>query len=96
MAKKKSAFTVKEMDLKQAQRAFNRKRGRGSKYDEIINTAENLAKEFGISREEQDAFALQSHQRTVAAQNAGFFEEEVVPVQAHAVQRDGHDGHSEV
>lgn len=39
---KKSTFTVKEMDLKQAQRAFNRKRGRGSKYDEVIDKAEKL------------------------------------------------------
>jgi acetyl-CoA C-acetyltransferase/acetyl-CoA acyltransferase len=43
-------------------------------------TAENLAREFGISREEQDAFALESHQRAVRAQREGLFAEEIVPV----------------
>lgn len=43
-------------------------------------TAEVLAKEFGITREEQDRFALTSHQRAVAAWERGFFRDEVVPV----------------
>jgi acetyl-CoA acyltransferase len=43
-------------------------------------TAEVLAREFGISREAQDAFALRSHQRAVAAQQAGRLAEEIVPV----------------
>jgi acetyl-CoA C-acetyltransferase/acetyl-CoA acyltransferase len=43
-------------------------------------TAEVLAKEFGITREEQDRFALASHQRAVAAWKRGFFADEVVPV----------------
>ena len=43
-------------------------------------TAEVLAKEFGIGRAEQDAFALASHQKAVAAWKRGFFAEEVVPV----------------
>ncbi len=43
-------------------------------------TAENLAREFGISREEQDEFALESHRRTVRAAEAGFFDGEIVPV----------------
>jgi len=42
--------------------------------------AENHAREAGISREMQDAFALRSHQRAVAAIDAGRFDEEVVPV----------------
>jgi acetyl-CoA acetyltransferase family protein len=45
-------------------------------------TAEVLAKEFGISRVEQDQFALTSHQRAVAAWKRGFFNDEVVPVPA--------------
>ncbi len=45
-------------------------------------TAEVLAKEFGIGREEQDRFALASHQKAVAAWKRGFFSEEVVPVPA--------------
>ncbi len=43
-------------------------------------TAEVLAREFGISREAQDDFALQSHRRAVAAQEAGRLGEEIVPV----------------
>lgn len=43
-------------------------------------TAENVAEEYGISREEQDAFALQSHERAAAAVEEGRFEEEIIPV----------------
>ena len=45
-------------------------------------TAEVLVQEFGISRTEQDAFALKSHEKAVAATNAGFFDDEIVPVYA--------------
>ena len=45
-------------------------------------TAENLAREFGISREAQDAFALESHQRAVRAQEAGFYTGEISAVPA--------------
>ena len=43
-------------------------------------TAENLVERYGISREEQDAYALESHRRAIAAQQAGIFDEEIVPV----------------
>jgi 3-oxoadipyl-CoA thiolase len=43
-------------------------------------TGENVAEKFGISRDEQDRFALQSHQRAVAAQTEGRFAEQIVPV----------------
>ncbi len=43
-------------------------------------TAENVAEKYGVSREDQDAFALQSHTRAAAAQDAGKFDEEIVPV----------------
>jgi len=43
-------------------------------------TAENVAEKYRITREEQDAFALQSHQRAVAATQAGRFKDEIVPV----------------
>src|SRR6187401_2513836 len=42
--------------------------------------AENHAREAGISRETQDAFALRSHQRALAAIDAGRFDEEIVPL----------------
>jgi acetyl-CoA C-acetyltransferase len=44
-------------------------------------TAENLAVKFGISREEQDAFALQSQERALAAIEGGRFSEEIMPVE---------------
>lgn len=43
-------------------------------------TAEQLAREFHVCREEQDAFALLSHQRAVEAQKNGIFAEEIVPI----------------
>ncbi len=44
-------------------------------------TAENVAKQFNISREMQDAFALASQQKAISAQDAGKFADEIVPVQ---------------
>ena len=44
------------------------------------NTAENVASQFGISREMQDAFAASSQQKAEAAQQAGRFDDEIVPV----------------
>lgn len=46
----------------------------------MIETAENLRAEFSISRADQDALAVQSHRRAVAAQNSGVFAEEIVGV----------------
>lgn len=43
-------------------------------------TAENVAKQFGISREEQDAFSALSQQKAEAAQKAGAFKDEIIPV----------------
>jgi acetyl-CoA acyltransferase len=47
--------------------------------------AENHVRDYGISRDEQDAFALRSHQRALAAIEAGRFVEEIVPVRARLV-----------
>jgi len=46
----------------------------------MLETAENLRREYGIGRDEQDQLALVSHQRAVAAQRSGVFAEEIVPV----------------
>ena len=46
----------------------------------MIETAENLRREYHIGRAEQDELALRSHQRAVAAQDAGIFDDEIVPV----------------
>ncbi|PYS40029.1 MAG: acetyl-CoA C-acyltransferase [Acidobacteria bacterium] len=48
-------------------------------------TAENLAREFRISREEQDAFALESHRRALHAIDSGRFKDEIVPLPAREV-----------
>jgi acetyl-CoA acyltransferase len=42
---------------------------------------ENVARKYSVSREEQDAFALRSHQRAAAAQDEGKFDDEIVPLQ---------------
>jgi acetyl-CoA C-acetyltransferase len=46
----------------------------------MIETAETVAERYGISREAQDEYSLQSQQRTAAAQEAGRFEDEIVPL----------------
>ncbi len=48
--------------------------------DAMPQTADNVADDYQVSRADQDAFALRSQQRTAAAQAAGFFAEEIVPV----------------
>lgn len=47
----------------------------------MIETAENLRRDYGVPREEQDALAAESHRRAVAAQDSGKFAEEIVPVE---------------
>jgi acetyl-CoA acyltransferase len=54
--------------------------------------AENHARESGISREEQDAFALRSHQRALAAIEAGRFSEEIVPFTTDVLEPANGDG----
>src|SRR5690349_18832627 len=49
--------------------------------DSMPETAENVAEEFHISREDQDRFALRSQQRTAAAQAQGFFSREIAPAE---------------
>lgn len=49
--------------------------------DQMPETAENVAADLGISRDDQDAFALRSQQRCAAAQAAGFFDAEIQPVE---------------
>lgn len=51
-------------------------------YMPMLETAENVAKKYGVSREAQDEYALSSQQRTAAAQEAGKFDNEIVPITA--------------
>lgn len=65
--------------------------------DSMPETAENVAEKYQISREDQDAFALRSQQKTAAAQQNGFFNDEILPVEitdrkknVNVVNRDEH------
>jgi acetyl-CoA C-acetyltransferase len=51
-------------------------------YMPMIDTAEVVAKRYGISREAQDEYGLQSQQRTAAGQEAGKFDDEIIPITA--------------
>jgi 3-oxoadipyl-CoA thiolase len=54
----------------------------GVSTESMGETGENVAERFGVSREDQDAFALRSHQRAVAATEAGWLAEEIVAIEA--------------
>jgi acetyl-CoA acyltransferase len=55
-------------------------------------TAEQVAQQFGISREEQDLFSYNSHQKALAAQAAGRFDEEIVPIKVQETFFDENSG----
>ncbi|AFN78415.1 3-oxoadipyl-CoA thiolase [Stutzerimonas nitrititolerans] len=82
MGKADSAFgrTQKIEDTTIGWRFINPKMKELYGVDAMPQTADNVADDYKVSREDQDAFALRSQQRTAAAQAAGFFAEEIVPV----------------
>ena len=57
-------------------------------YMPMINTAEVVGKRYTVSRERQDEYALRSQQRTAAAQEAGRFDDEIIPVTARMAVKD--------
>ena len=57
-------------------------------YMPMLQTAETVARRYGISRDAQDEYALQSQQRTAAAQQAGLFDDEIVEVTTSMKQVD--------
>lgn len=61
-------------------------------YISMIETAELVAKRYGISRQAQDEYALQSQQRTSAAQQTGLFSDEIIPVEALKIITDKASG----
>lgn len=65
---------------------------RDSYYMSMIETAELVAERYGITREAQDAYALQSQQRTAQAQKDGRFDEEIFPVEAAKLSKDNETG----
>ncbi|HYP56867.1 MAG TPA: thiolase family protein [Beijerinckia sp.] len=58
-------------------------------YMAMIETAELVAERYGVTREEQDAFAAKSHQRAAAAQECGAFRDEIVPIDVDKLIFDG-------
>ncbi|PJI99052.1 acetyl-CoA C-acetyltransferase [Acidovorax sp. 69] len=58
----------------------------------MIDTADIVAHRYGISREDQDAFSLQSQQRTAAAQQSGVFADEIVPCATRMMEKNKETG----
>ncbi len=64
-----------------------REEGRPQAYIGMGTTAENLVRKYNLAREDQDKFALASHKKALAAQEAGVWQKEIIP--STAVQKDG-------
>ena len=82
MAKQTAAFgrNAEIYDTTLGWRFVNRKLEEQYGIDSMAETAENVADDFGVSRDDQDAFALRSQQRAEAAMASGALAEEIVPV----------------
>ena len=61
-------------------------------YMSMVETAEVVADRYGVTREQQDEFALESQQRTAAAQSAGRFNQEIVPLPTTMLRTDAQTG----
>ena len=73
-------------------RMTNAKFADGVHTEAMGETGENVAEERGISREDQDEFALRSHQRAIAAWDSGYFEGQIVPVPTPPAKRGAEPG----
>jgi len=99
MSKADTAFgrTQSIYDTTMGWRFVNKKMQAQYGIDSMPETAENVAEQFNISREDQDKFALASQQKAAAAQSAGFFADEIVPVSIPQRKKDPvlfeHDEH---
>jgi 3-oxoadipyl-CoA thiolase len=98
MAKADSAFSrsAKIEDTTIGWRFVNPKMKAEYGIDSMPETAENVAKDFNVSRTDQDAFALRSQQKWAAAHAAGVFKEEIVPVTLHGKPSRSGGGESRV
>jgi acetyl-CoA C-acetyltransferase len=76
----KRAGSVTMHDRLERGRERSQPESRFGRISGMIETAETLAREYQITREEADRFAARSHQRAAAAQKAGYFDAEIVPV----------------
>jgi 3-oxoadipyl-CoA thiolase len=87
LGKPEAAFPRGEMKLQDTTlgwRFINPKLSEMHQPYSMGETAENVAEKYGVSREDQDAFALESHRRAVAAIDAGRFRDEILPVEVPA------------
>jgi acetyl-CoA acyltransferase len=82
MGKAESAFSraAEMFDTTMGWRFVNKKLKADYGVDSMPETAENVAEQFNISREDQDLFALRSQQKTAAAQENGTFDQEIIPM----------------
>ena len=82
MPKPNAAFSRKAeiYDTTMGWRFVNRAMKAQYGVDSMPETAENVAEEFGVNRQDQDTFALSSQQKTEAAQNTGVFDDEITAV----------------
>jgi len=82
MGKAETAFSRSNeiFDTTIGWRFINKKMKAEFGVDTMPETAENVAEDFNVSREDQDAFALRSQQKAGAAMEAGIFKEEITPV----------------
>ncbi|MGB0495234.1 MAG: 3-oxoadipyl-CoA thiolase, partial [Kangiellaceae bacterium] len=82
MPKADSAFSRKAeiFDTTMGWRFVNKKLAEQYGVDSMPETAENVAEQFNINREDQDKFACRTQEKTQVAQQAGVFENEIVPV----------------
>lgn len=82
MPKADTAFSRKAeiYDTTMGWRFVNKKLAEQYGVDSMPETAENVAEQFNISREDQDKFALNTQQKTQVAQEKGIFDQEIVPV----------------
>ena len=90
MGKAASAFDRSQTlyDTTMGWRFVNKKLAALYGVDSMPETGENVAEQFSISREDQDKFALRSQQRALAAQEAGFFEQEIISVEIPQRKKD--------
>lgn len=87
-----SAVQARNLEWALSERDDNVIRHAAHAYMPMLHTAEHVAQRYGISREEQDRYSLQSQQRTAAAQEAGRFAAEIVPVTTVQAVTDKHSG----
>ena len=82
MPKADSAFSRKAeiYDTTMGWRFVNKKLAEQYGVESMPETAENVAEQFDISRQDQDKFACRTQEKTQAAQTAGIFEQEIIPV----------------